>query len=505
MKPSLQAFLQELYAIDSSLRDHESEVLPLLELILKTDPGTSPDEEFVKRLRMRLKNHASVMSSIPAASPVWQKLLYALSGAATVAVILPVAFVAWNSVQDVQSPSQSATDGSSLFAYRIEEAGENAFGPLTDVTVAPASAGMGGGGERNQAGGGSGNVPAMAPMADMAMRADAKIAPFPMTQINYVYDGEIKDLQATVNVLRRNAKGSRVPLGNISNMLNLGMLDLDSFSGMNVESLSFAQNVPYGYMMNVNLRDATLNIDAQWDQWPQSRCSTDACFQAQRVKISEIPADEQLIAIAKNFASSHGIDLGRYGEPEVQHQWKMEYDRTPDKSQAYIPDSLQVVFPFMIDGQATYDQSGAKSGIIISVHVKEKKVMSVWGIADRTYAESSYAGVTDPKVIKDFLGKMDNYFGIADSRLASDIKNVSVKLGTPTLAYATYFRYANDKTDELLVPSLIFPVESVEGETQMYVRNQIVVPLAADLLKEQSGGGVMPFMEAPAQGGVMMK
>lgn len=506
MKPSLQDFLSELYEIDPSLKSHESELIPLLEMLLKTDPGVSPDEDFVKRLRMRLRDHAAVMAEVPTSSPMWQKILYALSGAATVAVILPIAFVTWNNMQSVQKTLPSGTSETSLFAYQIEEAGDNAFGPLTDVSALPAG-GLGGGGERNQSGGGgAGNVPVMAPMADGAVTEDAKmmIAPYPMTQFDYVYNGEFTDLQATVDVLRRNAKGSRIPLGNIANMLNLGMLDLNSFSGMNVDSLTFAQNVPFGYMMNINLRDATLNIDAQWDQWPQSRCSTEACYQAARVKISEVPADEQLIAIAKDFAADHGIDLSKYGEPEVNHQWKVEYDRAPNKNDAYIPDTMQVVFPFMIDGRATYDQGGGKSGINISVSVKEKKVMNVWGIADRTYVESSYAGVTDPQVIKDFLSRIDNYFGIADSREAKDIKKVTVTLGKPTLAYATYFRYADNKSEELLVPSLVFPVENVEGETEFYVRNQVVVPLASDLLKEQNGGGAMPLMmEGAVRDGVM--
>lgn len=503
MNSALQSFLQELYEIDPSLRQHEKELIPLLELILKTDPGASPDKDFVKRLRMRLKDHAAAMSQIPSASPVWQKLLYALSGAAAVAVILPIAFVTWNNWSVAPSAPQSDT---SLFAYHIEKAADNAFGPLNDVAVAPAGNGMGGG-ARNQSGGGGPGVATSvpAPMAE-GVGADAKmIAPFPMTQYQYVYNGDIKDLQANVNVLRRDPKGSRIPLGNIANMLNLGMLNLNSFSGMNVDSLSFVQNVPFGYMMTVNLRDATLNIDAQWEQWPQSRCSTEACFQASRIKIGDVPADEQLIGIAQDFAKAHGIDLSKYGEPEVNKQWKLDYERATDKAAAYIPDAMQVVFPFLIDGQATYDQGGAKTGITMSVSVKEKKVMNVWGIADRTYAQSSYTGVTDAQTVKDYLSRMDNYMGIAADQ-PKDVKKVTVELGEPTMAYAMYYRYADNKSEELLVPSLIFPVKNAEGQSEFYVRNQIVVPLASDLLKEQNGGGVMPFMEQGViRDGAMMK
>jgi hypothetical protein len=88
-----------------------------------------------------------------------------------------------------------------------------------------------------------------------------------------------------------------------------------------------------------------VNIDANWEQWPQSKCTTEACYKNEQVKIGDIPADDVLIGIARDFVSEHGIDLSHYGDPEVDNSWKRDYERATDTSLAYVPDTQRVVFP----------------------------------------------------------------------------------------------------------------------------------------------------------------
>jgi hypothetical protein len=48
-----------------------------------------------------------------------------------------------------------------------------------------------------------------------------------------------------------------------------------------------------------------------------------------------------------------------------------------------------------------------------------------------------------------------------------------------------YYRYTSGRNDELLVPSLVFPVDHVEGETNgTYYRTSVIVPLSQDMLTE---------------------
>ncbi len=491
-------FLADLYAMDPGLREHEAELIPLITKLLKNDPATSPDPAFVAKLRSQLGDKAATMD-VPAAGRSWN-LSWLLGGALTAAVMIPVAFVAYNGLPKTVPAGE---DGASApaFAYRIEDAEENAFGNLTDI--APASPERS---ARPQSGGGgmggdiavqSNPVPSEAPMG-----MDAKmIAPYPMYQYEYVYDGELPELTPTVPVYKHDSSRKNLPLSAISSRLNLGTLNLDSFSGMNIDSLSFNQNVPFGLQLYVNLRDSSINIDANWEQWPQSKCTTEACFRNEQVKIGDVPANEQLIAIAKDFAAAHGIDLSHYGEPEVDMQWKTDYERAKDKSMAYVPETQRVVFPLLIDGKPVHDQSGMKAGISIGVHAKHKRVMNVYGVMDRAYIKSEYAGVTSADEVKKFLAQIDNYGAMpvdlmrTDGGAAPEVKKGKVILGEPTVSYSLYYRYTTGTNEELLVPSLIFPIKSVEGgEEGFFYRSSVVVPLASEMIKQQDNT-IRPMME----------
>ncbi len=484
MKPSIQTFLAELYDIDPTLKDHEADLIPLLEQLLRHDPAQTPSQEFVAVLRMRLRERAATLSS-PARAARWSKWLYAFGGALTAAVVLPLVYVAVNRPGLPALPAGDRT--SSLFAYRVEDAAPRAFGPLGGA-VAGSSVAMGKGG-----GGGGG------PQAT----GDAKIAlpPFVMTQYEYRYEGTIANLpEKTVDVYKRDPSSALLPLSSLAGRLNIGTLDLNSFAGMNVDSMTFAQDKPYGYQLSVSLREGTVNINAQWDQWPQSQCRTEDCWNAQRVTVDQIPGDDALIAIARDFAAAHGIDLSHYGAPVVDKMWKRDYERAADKNQAYVPEVQRVIFPLVIDGQTVYDQTGAPMGIGIGVHVREKRVQDVWGIADRTYLKSAYEAVTDPKTVTDYLAAMNPApVGLPHG---ATITKATVVLGEPTVSFTVYYRSdAKGRGEELLIPSLVFPVKEVHGSDQPFYMPNVVVPLAKELLDQQLPGPPMPLERGPAVDG----
>lgn len=476
MNTAIKTFLTELYEIDPDLKEHEADLIPLIEKLLSEDPAQAPDEAFVQRLRMQLQEHASHLSYSSMKTSNWTNFFYALSGAITVAVLLPVAYLGFQ-----QGSEDTATP---LFGYQVEEEGKRAFGDLAGVNAN--SQGMGGG-ERTQSGGGGGAVPSPALSAigggGIANDTDAKMMIYPAIQYDYSYTGEYPELASSVDVLRRIPDAKRIPLSTISSKLNLGTIDLNSFSGMDIDSVSFNQNTAFGYQIYVSMRDATASINANWEKWPQSKCETEACFRAEQVTVAQIPADDVLIGIAKAFASEHGIDLSTYGEPEVDAVWKRDYERAADTSLAYVPDVQRVTFPFLVDGKPTYDQSGQKNGISIGVNVKHKKVSDVWGIMDRTYQKSSYDGVTETATITEHLSKMNSHF---NDLPPGDVKKVKIILDTPQVGYAMYYRWADNQNQELLVPSLIFPVKEAQGATDGYYPSTVVVPLAKEMLTEMN-------------------
>ncbi len=477
MKTSLKNFLTELYDIDPTLKSHEVELIPLVEKLLSSDPAQEPDTEFVKRLRMQLQNRVAELTAQPSVG--FSKWIYAFGGALTAAIILPVGFVAVNSSKSLIPGTNK--DAYPLATYTITDDGKNAFGPLSGVSPETTMT-------RNQSGGGGmggGGGVTTAP----AMGSDAKmIAPYPMTQYEYVYDGALPDLTPSVAVYKRNPISKSLAFSSLGSILKIGDIDLSSFADMNVDSVSFSQNKPYGYQLTVNLRDTSVYLDAQWDQWPQSKCQTDACFQAERVKLTDVPPEAQLIAAAHAFIKDHEIDISHYGTPEVDMQWKRDYERAIDTTQAWIPDQIRVIYPLMIDGHKVSDQSGAPFGISVGVHVKTQKVMNVYGIMSRHYSKSEYAGVSDPQKIKDYLAKLDSYawMPVAEQKEA---KTATVTLGEPTMGYSVYYTYKDNVNQELLIPALTFPVKDVKGGDQYFYRSSVVVPLASDMLQEQMNGG----------------
>lgn len=504
MKTSIKQFLADLYAIDPTLKAHEPELIPLLEKLIAEDPSSAPDDAFVQKLRMQLREHAAGLEQEPAGS-FFERFKYAFGGLATVAVILPVAFILTN--------QQPTNPGSPLFTNSVESTGKNAFGKLSDMITTNSMVGtdmrsarpQSGGGGPGIGGGGEGAVTnAVAPYGDMDMR----IMPWNPVTYTYVYSGSLTDLQPNVSVYKRNFKRLSVPMSTIAASLNLGGVNMGSFSNMDVESVSFAQQSQYGYRMYVNMMDSSVSIDANYEKWPQSNCQTEACWKQQQVKIGDVLSDEEAISIAQDFAKDHGIDLSEYGTPELDSQWRREYDRATDKSLVYIPDSQRVIFPQLIDGKPVYDQSGIKSGLSISVNVKEKRVMNVYGIADHSYLKSEYAGVTDEAAIQTFLSSVDNYnyyidpaASVREGSADANTKKVTVILGQPTVSYALYYRYTQNRNEEILIPSLVFPVERVEGDTteNMYYRQQVVVPLSQEMLEEMSKQPeVMPMMRGGA-------
>ncbi len=492
MTPSIQTFLGELYAIDPALREHEQELIPLIEELLRHDPATSPDETFVVQLRTKLREHAHTLSESPSLLSSMNKWFYALGGAVAVALILPVAYLGYQNGR-----SEDALYGAPLFSFQVEEAGEKAFGSLGNAVAQDQSA-------RNEArpqsgGGGPATTSAMPPMAGGDVDMGKMIAPYPSTEYTYVYNGSITDLQDKVAVYKRSIKSSNISLTTFLSKMNLGNINLGSFDNANLDNLSFTQNVPFGYQIYVNLRDGSVSVNSNWEQWPQSRCQTEECYQRERVQMSDVPTDDVLIGIARDFVNTYGIDLTHYGEPVVDNAWRATYAATPDKNLAYVPDSQRVVFPLLIDGKPVHDQGGSLMGISIGVHVKHKKVMDVWGIMDRTYEKSNYDGVTSEQQIKDYLSTVDRYpyhimENVRGDSDAPDTKKITVELGAPVLSYAVFYMQTDTASNEVLVPSLIFSVKQTDG----VYRQNIVVPLAKELLDQQvTQGQPMPIDGGP--------
>jgi len=492
MTPSIQSFLTELYEIDPDLRAHEAELIPLIELLLKNNPGTEPDEAFVTRLRMQLRERASSLTE-HRSSPLSRfltmtNLSYAFGGAvAAVLITVPAVYYATHGLPGIQT---GAPESAPLFTYSVTDTSPNAFGDLSNVQTAGGRGGAGGGG-------GMGGD-AQQPMADGATtegydatnRAQSdKMMIYPpegFTQYTYVYEGELPALEESVGVLKREKKISGPAIESLASAFNVGLLDLKSFAGARVDNITFTQDKQYGYMVGVSMTEGMVSVNQNWMRWPNptSKCRDEACYNSFRIKPSDIPADDVLIGLARDFIGEYNVDTSHYGEPEVDKNWMREYERATDKSQAYVPETVNVLFPLLVDDQPVYDQSGNKTGLSVGISVRDKRVASLWGLQNQNYTRSTYTGVTDAAAIKDYLKNVNSY--PIDTMLRdAKVTNVSVTLGEPTVGYALSYSYDESKNEsqELIVPSLFFPVKSTSNNEPLWVQN-VVVPLAKDLLDQ---------------------
>jgi hypothetical protein len=170
------------------------------------------------------------------------------------------------------------------------------------------------------------------------------------------------------------------------------------------------------------------------------------------------------------------------------------YERARVKEGYYIPDTVSVVYPLKVQDKAVYDDGGNKAGLHVNVNIRLMRVAGIWDFNAQKYQSSAYAAETDVKKILGFAER-GGVYGYYD---ASTAKIVDVELGTPEIAYLKYWNYRNGTSDELLVPSLVFPIVKMPDDPNFY-RKSVIIPLAKELLDAQNGGPVnimpMPLSE----------
>lgn len=336
--------------------------------------------------------------------------------------------------------------------------------------------------------------------------ADAKMISgtmpaFEFKNYKFEYKGELAVGSSSVEVLRRlKAIDTGMDVSGLLAGLNFGPADLSTFSGMALQNANFIQKGEYGYNLSISFDDGSVSVGQNWETWPAGRCGGDqVCYDAQRVKFEEVLADTEAIAIAEAFVKEHGINAAMFGAPEINNTWRVSYDASPDKANYYLPEAVDVIYPLKINDQYVYDEyNGQKQGLVVSVHIKSKRVSSAYGLTTQTYESSPYDVETDAKKILAYAET-----GGANSYRAEGAASVTLELGDPIQGFIKYYNYANavslkSLNDELLVPALIFPIKDIPKDDPNFYRTAVIVPLVKEVLDERmaglSGGIPTPLM-----------
>jgi hypothetical protein len=368
---------------------------------------------------------------------------------------------------------------------------------------APSGIGAGGGGVAAPA-------PAMENLTSKKIATDEMRTSLPyfpeIIEYKYIFNEEDIVLdQSTLEVYRqvKSSSGAK-SLGQVLGNFDLGVIDLGQFSSAEVKSLHLSEEKDYGYNIHLNLEENAIDISQNWKQWPQANrdCKDSACYERNRLNLEDVPADDKIIKVSDKFVTEMGINLDNYGQAEVNHYWKREMEQYPER-QVWIPENVSVVYPLKINSQLAHDFSGDKTGLNVSVNIREMKVSGLHSLKPYNFEASSYTAVTDKEQVKKMLeqGGWQNYFGQSSGEQVDKI--VEINLGKPQLNLIRYYNYnqENGESDELFVPSLVFPVENISDKELHYYRQAVIVPLVKDIFDKDMEDRNKPLPTPLLRGG----
>ena len=499
MEKHIKQILNDLYAYDPGLKAREAELVSIIREILTLRPDTKFDEAFSRQLRFRLMNSAdysetkeSWLGKIINATTM-KKLNYAFGVLAVVAILVASTLY----VNDQNGSKISFfTPG-----VKITKAGEGAFGELKNVSNA---GGQGGGG-------GAAAAPSVTDEARSNESGKMMTTPgfggtseiYIPVNYKYVYKGEALELTETKREVLKKQKSDAYSMQGLLNSLNLGLINLGSFGSAKLQSASFYQDGQDGYYITVDAQNGSISLSGGWPKVEPLIACLDVpaksselrapCGEVPPIRPEQIPADSELISIANQFVAQHNISMEAYGQPEVRDEWRAQYERAENKSLVYLPDVVTVVYPLNLEGREVYDESGNKTGLMIGVNVRNRKVVSMYDLSLQQYQASDYEAVTDvSRIMK--LVEQGGLYGYVDP---SAQRTITIELGDPKVEFVKMWNYSNNTSEELLVPSLIFPVIDQSQAEPYFYRKAVVIPLVKQILDQYPGfGGPIRIMPA---------
>ncbi|EKE29518.1 MAG: hypothetical protein ACD_2C00156G0008 [uncultured bacterium (gcode 4)] len=476
MKTDFKKILRELYSLDPSLEEKEEKILQILEEMITNKPDTHFDEKFKEELRAKVLLEVSKKQGSDDKESEWKKAIaYLLLGASGVAF---AAFM-FVTVSPTGTVGPNNNWGQKIsFAYEKEQKADKAFG-----TISPAAGWQWWG---------------WSPVSRDATSSfmDSKIAtggpavdvpPYEQKIYKYVYSWSWFNIDETeMSVLLK--KKSWLQGTDVSSLLNnfsLTNIDISKFWDLKLNTLNLSQNIDKWLNMNIDLNEWNIQISKNYALWPQFACVTEECVKTNKIDINEIPSDDKLLEIASSFANDFKLDLSSYWKPIVNKEWRAEYERATNKNDIYIPDTVYVVYPLVLDSKSVFEEFWQNRWITIWIDVRSQKVSEVSGLERLEFEESKYPVETNTWNILKIAEKWWRYWIDDLSIYPENIKitNVEVKLWEPTLSYVHMYDYKDWRSAEYMVPAMIFPVAQEPKEWEYFQKN-IVVPIAKDLITE---------------------
>ncbi|MFC1622579.1 hypothetical protein ACFL1Y_01105 [Patescibacteria group bacterium] len=468
MKKEIKKFINDLYKLDPGLKNQEQELITLINQMLASQPNAKLDEKFAQVLRDKLvikaeqlkPNHIERVRFNNNFNPM-KKFTYAISGAVICAVLFISIYIPINKKSQINL---------NLGELKVSQLDSGTFGSISLQTQDPAQnqeRGIG-------ASGGGGGMPAT------GVQTFSMPAPQNYTYIYSGNDFQLENEQALVYKYQTPADSSK-QLANLLKKAKFGLMDINKFSNLGLQNLTLVEDRDFGHRINIDLTHGTISIMENWPKWQQDdsklNCAGDTkCLQELMMKIEDVPSDEQLIAMADNFLNQYGINKQNYGQPEIRNEWRVFYEQNKETGGGGIPETMQVTYPLMIDGQKVYEQGGYPAGLSVSINIRYNKVAGIYGLRAENYQSATY----DLEQNKDEILKLAEAGGLYPNWYGQG-ENKEMELDTPELGLIKVYNYNTGDYEEMLVPGLIFNIKNKPDN--YYGREKIVVLLVKDIIK----------------------
>jgi hypothetical protein len=492
---NITKILNDLYEIDPELRNKKKELINIINKLIKLRPDIKIDDDFAFKLRKELlESENNRFNSIPEIINNFMKIKFIYgAGAFAIIVLAIVGIVGMDKIRNIASnPGEISfiPKEQKAFGSLASIGGNEGAEALGSRSLTAEVDGLGSGSEQSEdmvvGFGGSGLG------AGSSDSANSKMIMPPYEYKNYTYKYEGEEINIEDNFLAVYKKVKSINTKDFSGIINnfdLGLFDSSKFQNLKIDNINLNEDREFGYGIYFNFKEGIVSINENWEKWPrpENECGlikdleeNQRCYNSLRLKISDVPADNEIISIADSFIEHYKIDISNYGEATIDNNWKRSYESTPNKENAYVPEIIQVIYPLIINNKTVYDQSGNPSGLNVSVNIRHRKVSGVYSISSIKLESSDYEIENNTEKILEFAenGGIYNYH-----YAYNDSSTEELKLDTPKAVLLKHYLYENNESHELYVPALVFPIKNLPENSYFY-RNSIVVPLEKEMFEE---------------------
>jgi hypothetical protein len=463
MDKKIKQILKDIYSIDKNLQAQEEYLIKLIQELLLSKPDSTIDENFVSSLRARvLEMSKSLKEEKPMLGFSFNKLSYAFAGTAVILLAL---------ISFINLPEQP------MQGLVVDRAKDNAFGEITfsaDSSEESAQNSIDSGEKFGLGGAGDGDDSKSAPSA---LGSGTSMVSPDLVNYEYVYAGEDFDVQDGKVTVYKRTSDYNDSLSGLLKGIKLDGVDIGKFSNLKVDSIQISEDKDQGYILYAYPKENIVYIGQNWEKWPSYYDSREN----QQPSVSQL-SDPEAIKIADKFLSDYSIDHSAFGSGEV-----IGYANIEDA----ITESASVVYPLQIEGNDVYSQSGYKYGLNVVVDFRTGEVSHVSNINAGNFQSSDY----DSDLTKEQILSYAEKGGLQGSYFYEQAaKTVEIRMGTPVYALVQTWKYDGGESSELLVPSLIFPVENIENY-KYYYGSDVIVPLVGGIMGEEIGVPMIDLAE----------